>query len=141
MAIACSPATPTPSTTTFAGGTVPAAVIASGKNRGSRIAASSTARYPAASAWLESTSIACAREERGSCSKASGTRPASASAARRSPSVAPARPSVIVPGRSAVTRSAGSGTTCTSRSASRSASASGGPSSTAAPAAAYCSSG
>ena len=44
VAIACSPATPAPSTSTRAGGTVPAAVMNSGKNRGSRIAASSAQR-------------------------------------------------------------------------------------------------
>jgi hypothetical protein len=44
VAIAWSPATPAPSTSTFAGGTVPAAVMNSGRNRGSRIAASSTQR-------------------------------------------------------------------------------------------------
>ena len=33
VAIACRPATPAPSTTTSAGGTVPAAVMFSGKNR------------------------------------------------------------------------------------------------------------
>ena len=39
VAIACSPATPAPRTTTCAGGTVPAAVMLSGKNRRSRPAA------------------------------------------------------------------------------------------------------
>ena len=43
VAIACSPATPAPSTSTFAGGIVPAAVISIGKNRGSRSAAISAA--------------------------------------------------------------------------------------------------
>ncbi len=40
VAMAWSPATPAPSTTTLAGGTVPAAVMNSGKKRGRRIAAS-----------------------------------------------------------------------------------------------------
>ena len=39
VAIACRPATPAPSTTTSAGGTVPAAVMLSGKNRRSSPAA------------------------------------------------------------------------------------------------------
>ncbi len=43
MAIACNPATPAPSTSTLAGGTVPAAVIASGNIRGVTEAASRTA--------------------------------------------------------------------------------------------------
>ena len=43
VAIACSPATPAPSTSTFAGGIVPAAVISIGKKRGSRSAAISAA--------------------------------------------------------------------------------------------------
>ena len=43
MAIACSPATPAPSTSTFAGAIVPAAVISIGKNFGSVSAARSTA--------------------------------------------------------------------------------------------------
>jgi NAD(P) transhydrogenase subunit alpha len=41
VAIACRPATPAPITSTFAGGTVPAAVISIGKKRGSCSAASS----------------------------------------------------------------------------------------------------
>ena len=44
VAIACSPATPAPSTSTCAGGTVPAAVMNIGKKRGSSVAAISTAR-------------------------------------------------------------------------------------------------
>src|SRR5207244_1214922 len=43
VAIACRPATPAPRTSTFAGGTVPAAVVSIGKNFGRRYAASSTA--------------------------------------------------------------------------------------------------
>ena len=44
VAIACSPATPAPSTSTCAGGTVPAAVMNIGKKRGSSVEAISTAR-------------------------------------------------------------------------------------------------
>ena len=44
MAIACSPATPAPSTSTWPGGIVPAAVISIGKKRGLLGAAISTAR-------------------------------------------------------------------------------------------------
>ena len=70
VAIACSPATPAPSTSTRAGGTVPAAVMNSGKKRGSRVAASSTQRYPATSACEVSASIDCARLIRGTSSMA-----------------------------------------------------------------------
>ena len=44
VAIACSPATPAPSTSTWAGGIVPAAVISIGKKRPCSDAAISTAR-------------------------------------------------------------------------------------------------
>ena len=44
VAIACSPATPAPSTSTLAGRTVPAAVVSMGKKRGSSWAAISAAR-------------------------------------------------------------------------------------------------
>ncbi len=44
VAIACRPATPAPSTSTFAGRTVPAAVVSIGKKRGSSWAAISAAR-------------------------------------------------------------------------------------------------
>jgi hypothetical protein len=44
VAIACRPATPAPSTTTSAGGTVPAAVMFSGKNRRSIPAATMALR-------------------------------------------------------------------------------------------------
>ena len=50
VAIACKPATPAPRTTTWAGVTVPAAVINIGKNLGEISAATSEARYPAQSA-------------------------------------------------------------------------------------------
>ncbi len=63
--MACSPATPAPSTSTFAGGIVPAAVISIGKNFGSASAASSTALYPETVACDESASMLCAREMRG----------------------------------------------------------------------------
>ena len=43
MAIACSPATPAPMTSTVAGRIVPAAVISIGKKRGRALAAISTA--------------------------------------------------------------------------------------------------
>ncbi len=43
VASACNPATPTPSTSTLAGFTVPAAVVSIGKNRVDSEAASSTA--------------------------------------------------------------------------------------------------
>ena len=46
MAIACSPATPAPRTSARAGVIVPAAVIISGKMRGSRYAAITAAWYP-----------------------------------------------------------------------------------------------
>ena len=44
VAIACSPATPAPSTSTLAGRIVPAAVVSIGKKRGSSCAAISAAR-------------------------------------------------------------------------------------------------
>ena len=44
VAIACNPATPAPNTTTFAGVTVPAAVISNGKNFGDNSAATKDAR-------------------------------------------------------------------------------------------------
>ena len=44
VAIACKPATPAPKTRTFAGVTVPAAVINNGKKRGESSAATSAAR-------------------------------------------------------------------------------------------------
>ena len=84
VAIACSPATPAPSTTTRAGGTVPAAVMNSGKNRGSRIAASNAHRYPDTSACEVNASIDCAREIRGTSSIENAVTPASRNA--RTPS-------------------------------------------------------
>ncbi len=55
------PATPAPSTSTFAGGTVPAAVMNIGKNFGSSSAPSSAARYPETVACDDRASIDCAR--------------------------------------------------------------------------------
>src|SRR6266511_6206304 len=66
VAIAWSPATPAPSTSTRAGGSVPAAVTSIGKNRPAAAAARRTALYPATVAWDDSTSMGCARVMRGS---------------------------------------------------------------------------
>ena len=44
VAMACRPATPAPSTSTWAGRTVPAAVVSMGRKRGSSSAAISAAR-------------------------------------------------------------------------------------------------
>ena len=79
VAIACKPATPAPSTSTFAGATVPAAVISIGKKRGSRSAATSTALYPDTVACDESASIGCARVMRGIDSIAKAFTPRAAS--------------------------------------------------------------
>jgi hypothetical protein len=78
--MACRPATPAPRTSTRAGGTVPAAVMYSGKNRGSRMAASRTQRYPDTRAWELRASMDWAREMRGTSSRAKEVTPASASA-------------------------------------------------------------
>lgn len=61
---------PAPATSTFAGGTLPAAVTCPVKNRPNSCAASITARYPAMFAIELSTSIDCAREIRGTESNA-----------------------------------------------------------------------
>src|ERR1700722_11662277 len=61
VAMACSPATPAPITSTLAGGTVPAAVMNIGKNFGSSSAPSSAALYPETVAWDERASMDCAR--------------------------------------------------------------------------------
>ena len=66
--IAASPATPAPATSTFAGGTLPAAVTCPVKNRPNSCAASITARYPAMLAIELSTSSDWAREIRGTAS-------------------------------------------------------------------------
>src|SRR5690606_26904923 len=91
VASACSPATPAPSTSTEAGGTVPAAVVSVGKNRGNRSAASSAARYPVTVAWDDSASRLWARETRGTASTANARTPALRSAATPSVLVAGAR--------------------------------------------------
>src|SRR5207244_74451 len=65
VAVAWSPATPAPSTSTLAGVRVPAAVTSIGKSRPVATAASRTALYPATVACDDSTSIACARVMRG----------------------------------------------------------------------------
>ena len=64
-----SPATPTPMTSTFAGGTVPAAVMNMGKNLPRCSAAASPARYPETVACELRASMPCARLIRGSWSK------------------------------------------------------------------------
>ena len=69
--MAASPATPAPTTSTLAGGTLPAAVTCPVKNRPKACAASTTARYPAMLAIDDSTSSDCAREIRGTASIAS----------------------------------------------------------------------
>src|SRR5690554_6715476 len=57
VAIACNPATPAPITSTFAGGTVPAAVINIGKKRGRVAAAKSAALYAETVLMMESTYV------------------------------------------------------------------------------------
>ena len=79
VAIACSPATPAPSTSTFAGGIVPAAVIIKGKNLPMEFAAIKTALYPASELCEERTSILWARAMRGMSSIAKAVAPAPAS--------------------------------------------------------------
>ena len=69
--IAARPATPAPTTSTLAGGTLPAAVTWPVKNRPKACAASTTARYPAILAIEDSTSSDWAREMRGTASIAS----------------------------------------------------------------------
>ena len=76
MASACRPATPTPSTSTVAGFTVPAAVVNIGKNRVDSDAATNTALYPATLACDDNASITCAREIRGIASSANACTPA-----------------------------------------------------------------
>ena len=65
MEIACNPATPAPTTKTFAGVSVPAAVIIIGNIRGAALAASRTALYPTIVAIDDRTSIDWARVIRG----------------------------------------------------------------------------
>ena len=78
VAIAWSPATPTPITNTRAALTVPAAVIIIGKARPYSAAASSTALYPARLDCDDRMSIDCARVMRGMNSIASASSPAAA---------------------------------------------------------------
>ena len=59
--IAAKPATPAPIIKTFAGGTLPAAVICPVKKRPKLFPASITERYPAIFAIEDSASIFCAR--------------------------------------------------------------------------------
>ena len=91
VAIACRPATPAPSTITFAGATVPAAVVIIGKKRPTSRAATRVAAYPATLACEESASIAWARVIRGIASIAKLVTPASPSARLVSPEVSGAR--------------------------------------------------
>ena len=60
VAIACNPATPTPTINTLAGDIVPAAVIIIGKDFERVLEASITAAYPAKLAWELKASIFCA---------------------------------------------------------------------------------
>ena len=78
VAIACSPATPTPMMKALAGGTVPAAVIIIGKARPNSLAASTTALKPARLACEDSTSMTWARVMRGMNSMAKALTPAAA---------------------------------------------------------------
>ena len=68
MPIAASPATPAPTTKTFAGGTLPAAVICPVKKRPKLLLASITARYPEILAIEDNASIFWARLMRGTIS-------------------------------------------------------------------------
>ena len=103
------PATPAPTTTTFAGATVPAAVMRSGNIFGSRAAARRTALYPAIVAIEERASMACARVERGTSSIANAVTPASRNGRRLSGSSSGRRkPITAAPFRSRAT-STGSG--------------------------------
>ena len=103
MAIACSPATPAPSTSTCAGGIVPAAVMSIGKKRGElgrRRSAPRGSRRP--SPGEDSASIDCAREMRGIVSIASAVAPVAAIASRpvRVRRAGSRKPTSIVPGLS-----------------------------------------
>ncbi|ORW70770.1 hypothetical protein AWC23_16175 [Mycobacterium saskatchewanense] len=125
MASALSPATPTPSTNTDAGFTVPAAVVIIGKNRVEHSAAHSTALSPATLAWEESASIVWARDIRGTDSIAKPVTPASRSRSPTSGRVRGARKpirrapafirliSVSVGGLTLTTTSAGQGSPMT----------------------------
>ena len=91
MAIACRPATPAPMTNAFAGASVPAAVVIIGRIRGSALAPTSTALYPASVACDESASIDCARVMRGTSSIASAVTRRAASRCESGPLGAGAR--------------------------------------------------
>ncbi len=80
MAIACSPATPTPITSTRAGLRVPAAVTSIGKRLGRVTAARRTPLYPPIVAIDDRTSMLCARVIRGMSSMAKAMTRRSASA-------------------------------------------------------------
>src|SRR5438093_922620 len=109
VAIACSPATPAPITSTFAGGTVPAAVMSIGKKRGRCSAPRSAASYPATVACDESASIGCARVIRGTDSSANAVTPRAASASTPVGSESGSRKAINSwPGRSR-SRSSGDG--------------------------------
>src|SRR5438309_1392357 len=88
VAMAWSPATPAPSTSTRAGDRVPAAVTSIGKKRPVAAAASRTALYPATVACDDSTSIGCARVIRGSNARLNAVTLRAASAATTSRSAA-----------------------------------------------------
>jgi hypothetical protein len=134
--MACRPATPAPSTTISAGGTVPAAVMLSGKNRRSRPAATIAHRYPATRACELNASIDWAREIRGTSSIANDVSCRSRSSLIRPNDWAGGRnDSVAAPGLSCRACSLVSAWTDRTRSASASTSAT-----TSAPASAYSSS-
>ena len=83
--MACSPATPVPSTRTPAGRIVPAAVVSSGKNPPYAVAATSAALYPATLACEVRASMGWARlSVRGSRSRLTAVTPAAAHAATSS---------------------------------------------------------
>ncbi len=88
VAIACSPATPAPSTNARAGAIVPAAVVSIGRNFTSSAAPMSAALYPATVLCDESTSIDCAFVMRGTFSSESALMERFCSAAANSPALA-----------------------------------------------------
>ena len=135
--MACSPATPAPSTSTSAGRTVPAAVMLSGKNCRSRPAATTAPRYPATIACELNASIGWAREIRGTSSMANVNAPRSRRAATSPIRLAVGKKEQVATSGCAASNSA-VGTGCTLRTSPAPARA---PGSTRAPAAAYRSSG
>jgi hypothetical protein len=99
--MACSPATPAPTTSTRAGVMVPAAVMSIGNMRGSSDADSSTALYPATVAIADSTSMLCARVMRGISSTAKALTPVAAiSCTVRGEARGRRKPMSVCPGRS-----------------------------------------